>query len=59
MHPYGNPHYMLDPVLAKTAVKEICDALVAFDPKDQADFITTAMRILPGSMRISPIGGRR
>ena len=38
VHPYGNPHYMLDPVLAKTAVKEICEALAAFDPKDQADF---------------------
>jgi ABC-type Zn uptake system ZnuABC Zn-binding protein ZnuA len=39
VHPYGNPHYMLDPVLAKTAVGEICDALVAFDPKDQAEFV--------------------
>ncbi len=38
VHPYGNPHYLLDPVLAKTAVKEICEALVAFDPKDEADF---------------------
>ena len=38
VHPYGNPHYMLDPVLAKTAVTEICEALVAFDPKDEADF---------------------
>jgi len=37
VHPYGNPHYMLDPVLAKTAVSEICEALVAIDPKDQAD----------------------
>jgi len=39
VHPYGNPHYMLDPVLAKTAVSEICEALVAIDPKDQADFL--------------------
>lgn len=38
VHPYGNPHYMLDPVLAKTAVKEICEALVAFDPTDEGDF---------------------
>jgi len=38
VHPYGNPHYMLDPVLAKTAIKEIYEALAAFDPKDQADF---------------------
>ncbi len=38
VHPYGNPHYMLDPVLAETAVKEICEALVAFDPKDRAVF---------------------
>jgi zinc/manganese transport system substrate-binding protein len=39
VHPYGNPHYTLDPVLAKTAVREICEALVAFDPKDEADFM--------------------
>jgi ABC-type Zn uptake system ZnuABC Zn-binding protein ZnuA len=38
VHPYGNPHYTLDPVLARTAVSEICDALVEFDPKDQAEF---------------------
>ncbi len=38
VHPYGNPHYMLDPVLAKTAVNEICEALVTFDPKDEAYF---------------------
>src|ERR1043166_3227697 len=25
VHPYGNPHYMLDPVLAKTAIQNICD----------------------------------
>jgi zinc/manganese transport system substrate-binding protein len=29
VHPYGNPHYTLDPVLAKTAVAEICDAYLA------------------------------
>jgi ABC-type Zn uptake system ZnuABC Zn-binding protein ZnuA len=39
VHPYGNPHYTLDPVLAKTAVREICEALVAFDPKDEAEFM--------------------
>jgi len=38
VHPYGNPHYMLDPVLAKTAVNEICDALVAFAPDHAAEF---------------------
>ncbi len=38
VHPYGNPHYALDPVLAKTAVAEICSALVAFAPQDQAVF---------------------
>src|SRR5439155_17383570 len=26
VHPYGNPHYMLDPVLAKTAIGHIYDA---------------------------------
>ena len=39
VHPYGNPHYMLDPVLAKTAVRNICDALVTQAPEHQAEFI--------------------
>ena len=38
VHPYGNPHYTLDPVLTKTAVAEICDALVAFAPQHEAEF---------------------
>ena len=38
VHPYGNPHYMLDPVLAKTAIQHIYDALVATAPQYQADF---------------------
>jgi zinc/manganese transport system substrate-binding protein len=38
VHPYGNPHYLLDPVLAKTAVQNICNALVAIAPEHAADF---------------------
>ncbi len=38
VHPYGNPHYMLDPVSAKTAIKNIYNALVEFDQKDQGAF---------------------
>jgi len=38
VHPYGNPHYMLDPVLAKTAVQNICNALIATAPEFEADF---------------------
>jgi len=38
VHPYGNPHYLLDPVLAESAVKTICAALVAIAPEHQADF---------------------
>jgi zinc/manganese transport system substrate-binding protein len=38
VHPYGNPHYLLDPVLAKTAVSNICNALVAVAPEHEADF---------------------
>jgi ABC-type Zn uptake system ZnuABC Zn-binding protein ZnuA len=38
VHPYGNPHYMLDPVLAKTAIKNIYNALVDFAPQYQAEF---------------------
>src|SRR5664280_2662263 len=33
VHPYGNPHYMLDPVLAKTAVQNIYNALVNVAPQ--------------------------
>jgi zinc/manganese transport system substrate-binding protein len=39
VHPYGNPHYMLDPVLARTAVQNICKGLVTVAPQYQADFI--------------------
>ncbi len=38
VHPYGNPHYMLDPVLAKTAIKNINNALVEFAPQHQTEF---------------------
>jgi zinc/manganese transport system substrate-binding protein len=39
VHPYGNPHYMLDPVLAKTAIQNIYDALVAAAPQYRDEFI--------------------
>jgi zinc/manganese transport system substrate-binding protein len=38
VHPYGNPHYMLDPVLAKTAIQNIYKALVVAAPEHEADF---------------------
>ncbi|MGD0229628.1 MAG: metal ABC transporter substrate-binding protein [Syntrophorhabdales bacterium] len=38
VHPYGNPHYMLDPVLAKTVIGNIYHALVTFDPEHQAEY---------------------
>src|ERR1051325_6778618 len=38
VHPYGNPHYMLDPVLARKAIQNICEALIAIAPQHQADF---------------------
>src|SRR5439155_27199022 len=38
VHPYGNPHYMLDPVLAKTAIQNIYNALVAVAPEHREDF---------------------
>jgi zinc/manganese transport system substrate-binding protein len=38
VHPYGNPHYMLDPVLAETAINNIYNALVAFAPEHRAEF---------------------
>lgn len=39
VHPYGNPHYMLDPVLAESAVKSICAALINVAPEHEADFV--------------------
>jgi zinc/manganese transport system substrate-binding protein len=38
VHPYGNPHYMLDPVLAETALQNIYTALVAFAPQYTTEF---------------------
>ena len=32
VHPFGNPHYLTDPVRAKQAAKTIADALAAIDP---------------------------
>lgn len=38
VHPNGNPHYMLDPVLAKTAIGNIYNALAGFAPQHQSEF---------------------
>ncbi len=38
VHPYGNPHYVLDPVLAKTAIENIYNALVTFAPEYKGEF---------------------
>ena len=38
VHPYGNPHYLLDPVQAKLAVRTICAALSAAAPEHEAEF---------------------
>jgi zinc/manganese transport system substrate-binding protein len=38
IHPYGNPHYYLDPSAAKIMVKEIYDALINESPEDEAYF---------------------
>ena len=38
VHPYGNPHYWLDPENAKIMAKEICDALSAESPDDASYF---------------------
>jgi len=38
VHPEGNPHYMLDPVLAKTAIENIYTALVEYAPQHKAEF---------------------
>ncbi|MBF0456921.1 MAG: zinc ABC transporter substrate-binding protein [Nitrospirae bacterium] len=38
VHPYGNPHYMLDPVLAKTALSNIFNAMATVAPQYIAEF---------------------
>lgn len=38
VHPYGNPHYLLDPVRAKTAIQNITDAFILKSPQNEADF---------------------
>jgi zinc/manganese transport system substrate-binding protein len=38
VHPYGNPHYILDPVLAKVAVQNIYSGLEEFAPQYKAEF---------------------
>ena len=38
IHPNGNPHYNLDPVLAKTAVETICEGLTLNFPEHEAAF---------------------
>ena len=38
VHPYGNPHYMLDPVLARSALQNIFNGLVTLAPEYRADF---------------------
>ncbi|HYA15084.1 MAG TPA: metal ABC transporter substrate-binding protein [Syntrophales bacterium] len=38
VHPYGNPHFMLDPVLAKTAINNIYNALAEFAPEYKIEF---------------------
>ena len=38
VHPYGNPHYMLDPVRAKTAIQNIYNALIVIAPDYREDF---------------------
>jgi ABC-type Zn uptake system ZnuABC Zn-binding protein ZnuA len=48
VHPYGNPHYMLDPVLAKSAIENIYNALVAFAPQYQGEFTRNRDAYLAG-----------
>jgi ABC-type Zn uptake system ZnuABC Zn-binding protein ZnuA len=48
VHPYGNPHYMLDPVLAKIAIENIYNALAAFAPQHQGDFARNRDAYLAG-----------
>jgi zinc/manganese transport system substrate-binding protein len=46
VHPYGNPHYWLDPDNAKIAVANICEGLVRISPADEALFRANEERYL-------------
>jgi len=38
IHPYGNPHFQLDPEAGRIMARNIREALVSVDPADQATF---------------------
>lgn len=38
VHPEGNPHFLLDPEMARIAVSNICNALILAAPEHEADF---------------------
>lgn len=39
VHPEGNPHFLLDPEMARIAVSNICNALIFAAPEHEADFV--------------------
>ena len=67
VHPYGNPHYMLDPVLAETALQNIYNALVNFAPEHKAEFTKNRdaylaklnAKIAEWEKDVRPIGGTK
>ena len=40
VHAMGNPHFMVDPIIAKTVAQHIANALAAVDPPHAADYQT-------------------
>jgi zinc/manganese transport system substrate-binding protein len=38
IHPYGNPHFQLDPEAGRVMARNICEALTAADPADKEAF---------------------
>jgi ABC-type Zn uptake system ZnuABC Zn-binding protein ZnuA len=67
VHPYGNPHFMLDPVNAKTVADTIARALCAVDAPRCATFEANARRFgetidgkLPGwQQTLAPLRGTK
>lgn len=67
VHPCGNPHYILDPVRARTAIQNIYNALVNFAPQYQADFTRNRDAYLAGlnariaewEKELAPVKGRK
>lgn len=67
IHAAGNPHFMTDPVNAKIAAREICDAFTRLDAEGAASYAanlerfgrTIDAKLVEWQKRLAPYRGRR